>query len=115
MANPTPVDRAAAERLIRSGLTIEATARALHCSTRTVERIREKLGVSRPNRRFTAEELATIDGLIADGASVADALRTTGRGGLSYSYRFRGRGWSKAQVGEYVTARRLARKAGIDL
>jgi hypothetical protein len=118
MANPTPVDRTAAAALMRAGMSITETAIQLKCSTRTVDRIRRELGIrSRPPcRPFTADELATIERWIADGASVADALRTVGRDPhASYSSRFRGRGWSRRQVGEYATALRLARKAGVDL
>lgn len=117
MSTNTPVDRDAAIALLRAGQRPADIAEHLKCSRRTVERIRsaEGLPLQRVQRTFSWDELAAIELALADGASVAEALRGVGRNPKCWYRRFRGRGWSQAQRAEFVVMRKQAKRMGIEL
>lgn len=118
MTSPTRVDRDRVAALLLAGHSAADTARRLGCATRTIERIRRDeldISVQHPQRRFSWDELAAIELMLADGASIAEALLSVGRNPKCYHARFRGRGWTHTQRAEYAAARKAARRAGIEI
>jgi hypothetical protein len=121
MPTNTPVDRPTAIALLRAGHSAAETAQRLGCSTRTVERIRVDacLPLQRPQRPLSWDEVFSVELALADGASVAEALRSIGRSPRTSHPQFRGRGWTLDQVHEFTSSRRQSRRtakqAGISL
>jgi len=118
MPHPIRVDRDAVAALLHAGHSAAEVAERVGCTRRTVERIRrDELGLpsQRIQRPFSWDELAAVELALADGASIAEALRSIGRGERAWSRRFKGRGWTQAQRSEFMVARRQARRAGIEL
>lgn len=101
------VDDALVGMLTSEGCSTRRIAEIMHCSTRSVTRARSRLGIAKPpGRPVTAEERAIADAMLADGASVREIERTLGRQPSALAYRYRGKGWSRAQIVEYAVIRR---------
>lgn len=101
--------------LTRQGMSLAQIADILKITTRTVIRDRDKAGVkSPPPQHLADEEIATVERLLDDGASLTEAARSIGRreNALHNNKRFRGRGWTKEQVAEHTAACRRMRHCG---
>lgn len=96
--------------LTKAGWSARAIAEELGCGESTVTRSRVRAGVARPAAKFlTPEEVATIERLLDDGASLAEAARTIGRGPAGAVYqRFAGRAWTPQECGRLGMAVRWA-------
>lgn len=99
--------------LTKQGWSAQAIAEELGCGPSTVRRARQRAGVARPAPRFlTPDEIATVEALLADGASLAEAARSIGRQhSTSLVHRFPGRGWTAQESGQFAMAIRYAGKA----
>ncbi len=102
---PRPTDQAIEDRIVDltcEGWTAAQIAQETGVTARTVTRIRRRCGVAGPvYPRLSDEELELAERMLADGASIVDVARTLGRSEDAMRKRFRGRGWSNAQVAEY--------------
>lgn len=88
--------------LTRSGATIPQIAERLGITTRTVERARKRVGINKPCRRYTDDEVARVEAMLADGVSMKEIDRTTGRAIGSTSNRWGGRGgWTRGDGARY--------------
>jgi DNA-binding CsgD family transcriptional regulator len=88
------------------GLSAADIAHQLGITERTVFRIRRRRMVARCTPlRFTDDEIATAEQMLADGASIAEVARSLGRRPATVNKRFRGRGWSKVQCAEFGALR----------
>jgi IS30 family transposase len=70
-----------------------------------VHRIRARYGLSarvRPSTRYTDDEIARVESMLADGCSLAEVARTLGRNRQSVWRKFRGRGWTREQCAEWL-------------
>lgn len=89
-------------KLTREGMTAPEIGERLNIAERTVNRDRVKMGVGQPMiRSWTDEEQARAETLLADGASLNEVARTLGRHRDTIGDRFRGRGWTAEQTGQY--------------
>lgn len=92
--------------LTRRGVPVAEIAHQLGMAPRSVFRIRHQRCLAKPPpRRFTADEIATVETMLADGASLHEIARTLGRDPKTVNKRFRGRGWSKIQAAEFGALR----------
>lgn len=99
---PSHIDDERVAMLIREGLSTRTIADMMGCTVRTIERSRTRLGlVGPPPLRYTADELATVERLLDDGASITEAARTVGRSRVGLQKRFPGRCWTKAEAGAW--------------
>lgn len=97
--------------LSRQGMSVAQIAEKLKVTGRTVNRDRVRLGIAKPSPRpLTEQELATVEEMLADGASLSEAARTVGRSVHTLFRRFKGRGWTAQQVGEYLQMLRVMKK-----
>jgi len=89
--------------LLRSGRSIREAAAEVGLAEATVYKIRRQLIGPRQSspRPFTADEIARIEAMLDDGASLAEVARTVGRSYTLLQRRFPGRGWTREQCGEY--------------
>lgn len=100
------LDRAV--ELTKSGWSAEQIAAELDVSPRAVHRYRTQAGITTPRPpELTVEQIATAERMLTDGASLLETARTLGCSIDRLYRRFKGRGWSKAQVAEHRTAVRL--------
>lgn len=91
---------------LRGGVDPRTIARDEGVSLATVYRIRLKLeGARQTNRAFTDDEIARIEQLLDDGASLREVARTVGRDPKVISRRWVGRGWTREQVGDWLSMR----------
>ena len=100
------------------GVPVSAMAQRLGCSERTVARWRRRLGIASPitpPHRWTGDELASAEALIADGASLHEIARTLNIPYGSVQPRFRYRGWTPQQAGAWSAELHRLRRAGADL
>lgn len=80
-------------RLTLEGRSAFDIAAIVGCSTRSVQRIRFKTGISRPPAPLmTPEEVAMAERMLDDGVSLGEIARTLGHRGGVYK-RWKGRGW----------------------
>lgn len=102
--------------LTRQGMSAHQIADKLKVTPRTVVRDRAAAGIAecQDRRPLTEQEIATVEALLADGASLTECARTIGRGehSLHHVKRFKGRGWNARQVTEFATLIRLERRCG---
>lgn len=117
---PRPLPEEQRQRIVhltRDGWSAAEIARELKITSRTVERTRVKMGVAQPPvRRLTADEVARIEVMLADGASIADVARSVGRSIDYLQRRFRGRGWTRSQAGQFaVLCRDMRLRRGIEI
>jgi DNA-binding CsgD family transcriptional regulator len=88
------------------GVSAAEIAHQLGITERTVFRIRRQRMVARCTPlRFTDDEIASAEQMLADGASIAEVARSLGRSPNTVNKRFRGRGWSKVQCAEFGALR----------
>lgn len=88
--------------LTRRGWTMPRIAAELGCSQRSVGRARKRAGVANPPARpMTADDLALAEQLFADGCSIVEVEQTLGRARGTLARRYRGRGWTSRQAGEF--------------
>lgn len=93
-------------KLSREGVTLHEIADRLNISTRTVQRDREETGSAKPaSRRWTDDEHQRALAMLADGASLAEVARTLNRSYDRAYRRYKGMGWTSAQVGQYNSLR----------
>ncbi|OBF68447.1 hypothetical protein [Mycolicibacterium fortuitum] len=86
-----------------AGKSISWIAKRIGCSERTVERVREKQGITKPRvPALTPEQVSRAESLLDDGVSYAEAARTIGCTPRALNARFPGRGWSGRQRGQHV-------------
>lgn len=89
--------------LTRQGQTAAAIAEKCGVTRRTVERIRHDYGLIRqPHRRFTADEIAIVEAMLADGASYTEIGRTIGRDPATIGGRWPHRGWTRREACEFA-------------
>lgn len=103
--------------LTQLGWSAAEIAHECKTTARTVERTRVKMGVAQPPpRRLTADEVARIEAMLADGASITDVARSVGRSIDYLQRRFRGRGWTRSQAGQFAALRwQMRSRLGIDI
>ncbi|AYN58260.1 helix-turn-helix DNA-binding protein [Arthrobacter phage Kepler] len=93
-------------RIHRPDLTAAEAAELLGVTPRTIVRHRARLGVSQPNpggrARPTPERLEEIRARLDDGWSTKEITRTFGITWRTINRHFPGRGWTKAQAGEFA-------------
>lgn len=95
--------------MTRDGKTAEQIAEELNVTPRTVFRARAERGYAKPRREFTADEIHTAEAMFDDGCSFAEVGRTIGRATGTVAKHWPGRGWTKAQCGEWAALiRKLA-------
>lgn len=113
----TQVRRQRIVELTQAGWSAAEIAHECKTTTRTVERTRVRMGVAQPPpRRLTADEVARIEVMLADGASIADVARSIGRSIDYLQRRFRGRGWTRSQAGQFaVLCRDMRLRRGIQI
>jgi hypothetical protein len=88
--------------LLRAGRSVRQVAEETGLSIQSVYGIRSAFREPDYRRRlYTPEEVARIEEMLADGASIAEIARTVGRGRKALWKRFRGRGWTREQVAEW--------------
>lgn len=90
------------EGMTRLGMSAPQICDQLGVSRATVERVRANAGLTRAQHKLTAEEVAKVDRMLADGCSLAEAARTIGTSRSAIWKRFPGRGWTRQQVGEWA-------------
>lgn len=96
------------------GWTLDAIAARLNVTPRTVSRDREELKIARPwPSRFTDDEHRRAQDLLDDGYSLEEVARTLGRNVETIAKRFRGRGWSPEQTGQYNRLLALRRQLDV--
>lgn len=84
------------------GWTLDAIAARLNVTPRTVSRDRDELKITQPwPSRFTDDEYRRAQELLDDGYSLQEVARTLHRNVETIAKRFRGRGWSPEQTGQY--------------
>jgi DNA-binding CsgD family transcriptional regulator len=107
-----PVERVVA--LTKQNYSAPQIASMLGCTVRHVVRLRAKAGVAKPAPvPLTAEQIATVERLLDDGASLTEAARTIGRSPRTVQARFRGRGFTHSQIGQYSQLVRAMRRRGL--
>lgn len=107
-------DRELIERMFNDGASDARIAEALDTTVDSAQRARQRMGLYRKtNPRIPQEKLDEIEALLADGASGREAARSTGVGYATVARRFPGRGWTREQINEYVSVRKLAEKVGV--
>lgn len=94
--------------LSQRGVPVEQIAEQLGISITHVFRIRaRRMGPKTPRRPFSADEVATIEQMLQDGASLAEIARSIGRKPATLSKRWRGRGWDRIMCAEFGAQRML--------
>jgi len=98
--------------LALQGCSTTVIADKLGISERQVQRIRVERHANATPRTplLTDEDVARAGQMLDDGASYAEVQRTLGHTFETIARRFPGRGWTKAQIGEYNSATRRLRK-----
>jgi hypothetical protein len=111
-------ERAQRQQRVRSmtlrGYSIGVIAETLDVTQRTVQRDRHDIGcrVAPPQRRWTDDEIATAEAMLADGCSLGEIGRTLGRSYPAVCRKFQGRGWTAEQASEFMSLRHLRDKLG---
>jgi hypothetical protein len=95
--------------MTHAGYSAPAIAAKFGITTRTVQRVRRRAGISHgPATPFTADEIRIAESLLNDGASYGEVARTLGRHPASVGHRFPNRSaWkcsSGGQVGQMFAA-----------
>lgn len=98
-----PFDREEIALLSQRGLTVRHIAERLGCAERTVSRARAELGIKQGStpQPVTAERLAAAERMLADGMPLSEIRKELHLGNSSIERYLPGRGWSKAQAGQY--------------
>lgn len=102
--------RETAHELLTQGLTVEAVAARMGCSTRTVARAKNDLGLTkgqRCGRRMSKEDINLVQQHLDDGASLTEIQRTTGWDRGTLRRNFPGRSWTREQTGQHAATMRL--------
>jgi DNA-binding NarL/FixJ family response regulator len=85
------------------GVPAHLIAEQLGISERSVFRIRrQRLGPRAPRRDFTDDEIAYVEAMLTDGASIAEIARTIGRCPATVNKRWPHRGWDKTACAEFA-------------
>lgn len=89
-------------RLTRAGYSLPQIAAYLRITERSVQRHREKAGISQPPpTRMSEDEIAAARALLEDGASYSEVVRSTGRARPTLQHHLPGYGWSQSMASEY--------------
>lgn len=91
--------------LTKQGVSSANIAEMVGVHIRTVQRVREKRGVSRPwtgAHLLTEDDKRIVAALLDDGASIAEAARTIGFSQTTLHKHFPGRAWTHVQSGQYA-------------
>lgn len=89
--------------MTQQGKTAAEIANALHITTRSVQRARHKLGLTKtPPPPLTPEEIARAKQMLDDGAPFSEAAATIGRSTHSLQRRFPGLGWDRQTVVQFA-------------
>jgi len=125
---PRPADleriaerQARVAELTRQGLSAPQIAEIVGITERTVVRDRSAVGCAQPyvSNPLSEEQRCRAEELLNDGCSIAEVARTIGRSPSAVKRAFPGRGWTRAQVYEYVglvqSARKIAKRTGVSV
>ena len=94
-------------RLTAAGYTAHQIGKLMGLTERSIVRIRKASGISRPFApRVNDDEKTAMRELLDDGVSYAEAARTVGRSPWTVARNFPGRGWTRQQIDDALTARR---------
>lgn len=97
--------------LTAQGWTLDQIAARLNVTPRTVARDREETGILRPYPpRFTDEEQRRAQELLDDGYSIVETARTLNRSVDTIGRRFRGQGWTLAEIGQFNSLTALRKR-----
>lgn len=96
--------------LSREGFTLREIAVRLGCTERTVVRDKEELHLSRPRPRLSNEERRRAEELLCDGYSLEEVARTLRRHVHTIGRYYKGRGWTREEVGQYNAMRHLEKR-----
>lgn len=101
--------------LTQRNVPIRLIAEQLGIHERSVMRARNRMNMAKPSpRRFTAEEIAQVESMLADGCSIAEVARTIGRHPATVWNRWPHRGWTNVQCGEWsVLMSKVRRELGL--
>lgn len=112
------VDDEMVAELLDKRLGTGRIARRLDVNPRTISRARKRIGRA-SNRGIhpphPQEYLDKAEALLNDNAPMAEVARTLKVGDKWVREHFPGRGWTQEQTNEFNRAKRLARKAGVEL
>lgn len=98
-------------QLTREGWSAKEIAKELGFGERAIHRSRQRTGVDKPGPRFlTPDEVATVERLLADGASCSEAARTIGRSVSTLSKRYPRHVWTPEECGKFGA---LVRYSGV--
>lgn len=102
--------RAQVVEMTRLGLSASQISVRVGITERSVQRHRAAAGIAKRQwaDRLTPAELARADELLSDGCSFAEVGRTLGRDTRTIRHNFPGRGWTKEQTFEFLTAVRVS-------
>lgn len=93
--------------LTRRGHTGTEIAEALSVTRRTVQRYRQRAGVSQPRvPNMTPSELETARVMLDDGASYHEVGRSLGRSPGTIQRNFPGRSWTREQITAHAAVMR---------
>lgn len=88
-------------RMTQQGFSAREIARVLECSSRTVVRIRARLGITEPGPvPIPSEVLAAAEAMLEDQCPFSEIARTLPISVSTLAKRFPGRGWSPEQTVE---------------
>lgn len=97
--------------LSHRGVPVAEIASQLGISQTHVYRIRaQRIGAKTPRRNLSAEEIATAQRLLDEGASYAEVARTLGRERSVIRRRFPGCGWTPQQGSDHAAWLRQFRR-----
>ncbi|GAS92653.1 Gp64 [Mycolicibacterium brisbanense] len=100
--------------LTKQNYSAPQIATILGCTTRHVVRLRAKAGIAKPAPLpLNAEQVVIAERLLDDGASLTEVARTIGRSPRTVQARFRGRGFTHSQIGQYSQLMRAMRRRGL--
>lgn len=91
--------------LSRRGVRVSDIAHQVGISVTHVHRIRAKFRDKKPRRMFTEAEIAVVESMIEDGASLNEVARTVGRDHSVIVRRWKGCGWDKVSSAEFGALR----------
>lgn len=106
-------------RMCAEGLNDLQIAQVFHVSERTIERDRERLGLTQPtSHQWTADELRLASNLLDDGCTYSEVARTIGVARDTVRFRFPGQGYGGGLRGQPLgngKHMRLAEELGLTL